>query len=71
VCGRGPQLPISLKFDVPQSRYPVMETEFGKGLAKELNYARVLAKKSTEAAQKVQKQHYDQQSKHVDLKLEA
>ena len=54
VNGRDPNLPSTLSFSVPQVKYPVIETEFGKELDKELKYARELARKNIQSAQRAQ-----------------
>ena len=41
--GRNPQLPMSLDFSLPVVKYPVVESEYAKELAKELKQARALA----------------------------
>ena len=69
VNGRDPNLPSTLSFSVPQVKYPVIETEFGKELAKELKYARELARKNIQSAQREQKQHYDRGVKDVELQV--
>ena len=69
VNGRDPNLPSTLSFSVPQVKYPVIETEFGKELAKELKYARELARKNIQSAQRAQKQHYDRGVKDVELQV--
>ena len=69
VNGRDPNLPSTLSFSVPQVKYPVIETEFGKELAKELKCARELARKNIQSAQRAQKQHYDRGVKDVELQV--
>ena len=44
--GRNSQLPTSLDFSLPIVRYPVVESEYAKGLAEELTQARALAQKN-------------------------
>ena len=66
---RDPNLPSTLSFSVPQVKYPVIETEFRKELAKELKYARELARKNIQSAQRAQKQHYDRGVKDVELQV--
>jgi len=53
--GRNPQLPTSLDFNLPVVKYPVVETEFAKELAKELKQARTLAQRNIQSKQKEQK----------------
>ena len=67
--GRDPVLPTALDFHAPAVRYPVIETEYGKELAKELKQARQLAKKQIQSAQHSQKKFYDKRSKDVELKI--
>ena len=66
---RDPNLPSALSFSVPQVRYPVLETEFGRELARELRRARELARKNIQSAQKTQKQYYDRGVKEVELQV--
>ena len=56
-------LPSALSFKVPQVKYPVIETEFGKELFKD---ARELAKKTIQSAQQTQKKHCDRSVKDVE-----
>jgi len=44
--GRDPQLPSRLEFHVPVTRYPIVETEYGKELAIELKEACTVAKQN-------------------------
>lgn len=67
--GRNPQLPSQLDFQVPVTRYPVMETEYGQQLAKELKQARIVAKQNIGKKQKEQKTYYDQKSKEIELQV--
>ena len=67
--GRDPQLPSQLEFQVPVARYPVMETEYGQELARELKQARSVAKQNIDKKQKEQKKYYDQRSKEVELQI--
>ena len=67
--GCDPVLPTALDFHAPAVRYPVIETEYGKELAKELKQARQLAKKQIQSAQHSQKKFYDKRSKDVELKI--
>ena len=68
--GRNPQLPSQLDFQVPVTRYLVMETEYGQQLAKELKRARIVAKQNIGKKQKEQKKtYYDQKSKEVELQV--
>ena len=56
--GRNPQLPTSLDFNlhpVPVVKYPAVETEFAKELAKELKQARKLAQRTIQSKQREQK----------------
>ena len=69
LCGRNPQLPTSLDFTLPVVRYPVVESEYAKELAKELQQTRALALKNIQAKQKVQKKYYDRKSKVKELKI--
>jgi len=54
---------------VPKVKYPEIETEFGKELARELKSARELAKKTIQSAQRVQKQYYDRGVRDVELQV--
>jgi len=47
----------------------VLETDFGRELARELKHARELAKKNIQSAQKTQKQCYDRGVKEVGLQV--
>ena len=67
--GRNPQLPTSLDFSLPVVKYPVVESEYAKELAKELKQARALAQKNIQARQREQKKYYDRRSKIKDLKI--
>lgn len=69
VYGRMPSLPTALDFINPSPQLPVMESEYGAALEKELKEVRSLAQKNIQAAQRQQKTHYDKGSKHVDLKV--
>jgi len=69
VNGRDPTLPSALNFSVPKVKYPVIETEFGKELARELKSARELAKKTIQSAQWIQKQYYDRGVRDVELQV--
>ena len=44
--GRDPQLPTALDFQVPTSRYPTVETEYGQELVRDLKRVRELARKT-------------------------
>ena len=66
--GRNPQLPTSLDFSLPVVRYPVVESEYAKGLAEELKQARS-AQKNIQTKQKEQKKYYDRRRKIKDLKI--
>jgi len=67
--GRDPQLPSQLEFQVPVARYPIMETEYGQELVRELKQARSVAKQNIGKKQKEQKRYYDQRSKEVELRV--
>ena len=69
VYGRTPCLPTVLDFMNPMPSFPVMETEYGAALEKELKEVRSLAQKNLQAAQRRQKSHYDRSAKHVKLKV--
>ena len=69
VYGRTPCLPTVLDFMNPMPRFPVMETEYGAALEKELKEVRSLVQKNLQAAQRRQKSHYDRRAKHVKLKV--
>ena len=55
VYGRTPCLPTPLYFMNPMPRFPVIETEYGAALEKELKEVRSLAQKNLQAAQQKQK----------------
>ena len=61
--GRDPQLPSQLEFQLPVARYPVMETEYGQELARELKQACNVAKQNIGKKQKEQKKYYNQEAK--------
>ena len=69
VYGRTPCLPTALDFMNPMPRFPVMESEYGAALDKELKEVRSLAQKNLQVAQRKQKSHYDRGAKHVKLKV--
>ena len=69
IYGRTPCLPTALDFMNPIPRFPVMESEYGAALEKELKEVRSLAQKNIQAAQRKQKSHYDRGVKHVKLKV--
>ena len=69
VYGRDANLPRSLSFTAPCVRNPMLETEFGKELAKEQRHACELAKKNILQAQRSQKQCYDRGAKDVRLQI--
>ena len=48
-------LPTALNFQVPVSKLPIVETDYGVALEKELKFALTLAKRNLEASQKQQK----------------
>ena len=48
---RNPQLPTALDFQLPVQRFPTIETEYGRELAKELGQARAIAKQNIEKKQ--------------------
>ena len=52
--GRNPQLPTALNFRLPVKRFPTIETEYGRELAKELGQARAIAKQNIEKKQQEQ-----------------
>ena len=61
--GRNPHLPTSLDLAIPVTRYPVMESEYAKELAKELKQVRALAQKNIQTKQSEQNKYYDRRSK--------
>jgi len=67
--GRDPQLPSQLEFQRPVTRYPVIETEYGQVLAKELKQVRNVAKQNISKKQREQKKYYDQKSREVELSV--
>ena len=67
--GRNPQLPTSLDFSIPVMKYPLVESEYAKELAKELKQVRALAQKNIQTKQSEQKRYYDRRSKIKDLKI--
>ena len=69
VYGREPNLPTAMNFHVPVTKFPVVETDYGVALEKELKYARSLAKQNLETSQKQQKKYYDKKAKGSDLKV--
>jgi len=69
VYGREPNLPTALNFQLPVTKFPVVETDYGVALEKELKYARSLAKKNLEASQKQQKKFYDRKAKDCNLRV--
>ena len=69
VYGRTPCLPTTLDFMNPLPKFPVMETEYGAALEKELKEVRLLAKKNLQVTQRKQKIQYDRGVKLVKLKV--
>ena len=69
VYGRTPCLPTTMDFMNPLPKFPVVETEYGAALEKELKEVRSLAKKNLQVAQRKQKIQYDKGTKLVDLKV--
>ena len=67
--GRDPQLPTALDFQVPTSRYPTVETEYGQELVRDLKRVRELARKTIQKNQRSQKRFYDRRCKEVKLKV--
>ena len=67
--GRNPQLPTSLDFSIPVMKYPLVESEYAKELAKELKQVKALAQKNIQTKQSEQKRYYDRRSKIKDLKI--
>ena len=66
--GRQPNLPTALDHTIPMARFPVVESDYGKALARELKEPRTVAKKNVEAAQRRQKSYYDRGTKDSGLK---
>ena len=66
--GRDPKLPSSLDFQTPVVKFSIIETEYDKGLERELKQARQLAKQHIQSAQRSQK-FYDRSSKEVKLNV--
>jgi len=69
VYGREINLPTALNIQLPVIKLPVVETDYGVVLEKELKYAWSLAKKNLEASQKQQKKCYDKEAKDCNLKV--
>ena len=67
--GRDPKLPSFLDFQTPVVKFPIIETEYGKELERELKQARQLAKQHVQSAQRSQKKFYDRSSKEVKLNV--
>ena len=65
--GRDPKLPSSLDFQTPVVKFSIIETEYDKGLERELKQARQLAKQHIQS-QRSQK-FYDRSSKEVKLNV--
>ena len=54
---------------MPTSRYPIVETEYGQELVRDLKRVRELARKTIQKSQRNQKRFYDQRCKEVKLKV--
>ena len=54
---------------IPVTRYPTVETKYGKELARELKQACKIAKQTIGIKQREQKRYYDQKSREVKLKV--
>ena len=67
--GRQPSLPTALDLTVPMPQFPVVESEYGLALEKELKEARAVAKKNIESAQRCQKSYYDRGAKDNGLSI--
>ena len=65
--GREPNLPTALNFQVPVSKFPILETDYGVALEKELNL-NLPKHLNLEALQKQQKKYYDKKVKNLELK---
>ena len=65
--GRDAKLPSALDFYSPCPRAPVIYSEYGKTLFRELKQIRDIAKKSIQQAQKSQKKQYDKNSHPVTV----
>ena len=65
--GRDAKLPSALDFYSPCPRTPVIYSEYGKTLFRELKQIRDIAKKSIQQAQKSQKKQYDKNSHPVTV----
>ena len=67
--GQDTQLHAALDFQVPTSRYPTVETEYGQELVRDLKRVRELARKTIQRSQRKQKRFYDRRCKEVKLKV--
>ena len=57
--GREVNLPTALDLLMPMSQLPMVKSDYGKVLTRELEEARIVARKNAEAAQQQQKSNYD------------
>ena len=67
--GYAPKLPSALDFQAPVSKFPTIESEYGRELVSELKHARNVARQNVQKKQREQKKYYDRQCKEVDLKV--
>ena len=67
--GRDAKLPTALNFYSPRPRTPVIYSEYGTTLFKELKLVRELARKNIQQAQSTQKKQYDKSSRPVTINV--
>jgi len=67
--GRDAKLPTALNFYSPQPRAPVIYSEYGTTLFKELKVIRKLARKNIQRAQSAQKRQYDNSTHSVTINV--
>ena len=68
--GWDPQLPSAMDFQVPVTRYPTVESDYGKELAKDLKKAREIAKQTMQRKQKEQNRNYDRDARKLSWRWE-
>ena len=67
--GHDPKLPSALDFQALVSKFPTIESKYGRELVGELKHARNMAKQNVQRKQREKKKFFDRQCKEVDLKV--
>ena len=67
--GRDAKLPTALNFYSPRPKTPIIYSEYGKTLFKELKVIRDIARENIQHAQSSQKRQYDKTSRPVSIEI--